>query len=28
VRNARSASRQELVEFLERWADGSVDQPG
>jgi sugar/nucleoside kinase (ribokinase family) len=28
VRNARSASRQELVGFLERWAAGSVDHPG
>ncbi len=25
VRNARSANRQELVDFLERWAAGSVD---
>jgi hypothetical protein len=28
VRNARSASRLELVGFLERWAAGSVDHPG
>jgi sugar/nucleoside kinase (ribokinase family) len=28
VRNARSASRQELVGFLERWAADSVDPPG
>ena len=26
VRNARSASHRELVDFLERWADGSVDR--
>ena len=28
VRNARSASRQELVGFLERWAAGLVDRSG
>jgi sugar/nucleoside kinase (ribokinase family) len=28
VRNARSASRQELVDFLERWATDSVDESG
>ena len=28
VRNARSASRPELIGFLERWAAGSVDHPG
>ncbi len=28
VRNARSASHQELVGFLERWAAGSVDRSG
>jgi sugar/nucleoside kinase (ribokinase family) len=28
VRHARSASRQELVDFLERWATGSVDESG
>ena len=27
VRNARSASREELVDFLERWAAGVVDSP-
>ncbi len=27
VRNARSATRGELVGFLERWAAGSVDRP-
>jgi hypothetical protein len=26
VRNARSASREELVDFLERWAAGVVDR--
>jgi sugar/nucleoside kinase (ribokinase family) len=28
VRNARSASRQELIDFLEHWAAGAVDHPG
>ncbi len=28
VRNARSASHQELVDFLERWTAGFVDRSG
>ena len=27
VRNARSASHQELIGFLRQWADGSLDAP-